>query len=227
MNAYGVGNILAAVAGTLPNTPYANSASIADLTGVAARRVALYGGLIMVVLAFVPKVAGPLRIVPAPAVGAYFLVLIVLLFRQGLRMVTADGLTHERGLIVCLSFWVGVGFENGQLFPELLPAWSSGLFDNGMAIGAVLALGLTYLESLRHRVRHVSLAPAAASVTRLHELLTAPVCGPGGTARPSTACNSPARKHSSTSSSGRRMPALHTRSGWRCDPAATPSSWSC
>ena len=173
MNAYGVGNILAAVAGTLPNTPYANSASIADLTGVAARRVALYGGLIMVVLAFVPKVAGLLRIVPAPAVGAYFLVLIVLLFRQGLRMVTADGLTHERGLIVCLSFWVGVGFENGQLFPELLPAWSSGLFDNGMAIGAVLALGLTYLESLRHRVRHVSLAPAAASVTRLHELLTA------------------------------------------------------
>lgn len=173
MNAYGVGNVLAAIAGTLPNTPYANSASIADLTGVAARRVGLYGGLIMVVLAFVPKVAGLLRIVPEPAVGAYFLVLIVLLFRQGLRMVTADGLTHERGVIVCLSFWVGVGFENGQLFPDLLPTWSSGLFDNGMAIGSVLALGLTFLDSLRHRVGREVFDPAPASVSRLHRVLTA------------------------------------------------------
>lgn len=179
MNAYGVGNVLAAVAGTLPNTPYASSASIADLTGVAARRVGLYGGLIMIVLAFVPKVAGLLRIVPEPAVGAYFLVLIVLLFRQGLRMVTAAGLTHERGFIVCLSFWVGVGLENGQLFPDLLPTGASGLFNNGMAVGSILALGLTFLDSLRHRLGRELLHPTRASVTKLHRMLTS-VSGSAG-----------------------------------------------
>ena len=39
VNADGVGNLLSGLAGTLPNTTYATSISVAQLTGVAARRV--------------------------------------------------------------------------------------------------------------------------------------------------------------------------------------------
>ena len=44
LNADGVGNLLSGLAGTVPNSTYSASISIADLTGVASRRVALWGG---------------------------------------------------------------------------------------------------------------------------------------------------------------------------------------
>ena len=171
VNADGVGNLLAGLAGTLPNTTYATSISVADLTGVAARRVALYGGLIIVAVAFLPKVSALLRVVPDPVAGAYLLILIVLLFRQGLRLVTTGGLSYEKGLIVCLSFWLGIGFQNGQIFPDHLPAWSVGLLDNGMTAGGLVAIVLTFLVSLRHRAGRERLPPSAAAITKLRGIL--------------------------------------------------------
>ena len=34
---------------------------------------------------------------------------------------SAGGLSYENGLVVCLSFWLGVGFQNQLIFPEHLP----------------------------------------------------------------------------------------------------------
>ena len=46
LNADGVGDLLSGLAGTVPNCNYSASISIADLTAIAARRVALWGGII-------------------------------------------------------------------------------------------------------------------------------------------------------------------------------------
>ena len=56
LNADGVGNLLSGLVGTPPNTTYSTSISLAELTGVAARRVGVYIGIVFVVLAFSPKV---------------------------------------------------------------------------------------------------------------------------------------------------------------------------
>ncbi len=171
LNADGVGNLLSGLAGTVPNTTYSSSISIADLTGVAARRVALYGGIIVALTAFLPKLPALLRVVPDPVAGAYIFIFIVLLFRQGMRMVTSGGFDYEKGLIVCISFWVGLGFQYGVIFPDHLPAWSQGVFDNGMASGGLVAMALTLLASLRHRGRHVVLEPTVRSLAKLRTAL--------------------------------------------------------
>ena len=179
LNADGVGNLLSGIAGTVPNTTYSTSISIADLTGVAARRVALYGGVIIALTAFLPKLQALLQVVPEPVAGAYLFVLIVLLFRQGVRMVTAGGLGYEKGLIVCISFWVGIGFQNGVIFPDHLPAWSRGVLDNGMAAGGIMAMVLTLLVSLRQRGRRDVLEPSVRSLSRLRAALDAAAQGAG------------------------------------------------
>ena len=94
-----------------------------------------------------------LQVVPGPVAGAYVFVFMVLLFRQGVRLVTAGGFGYERGLIVCISFWVGLGFQFGFLFPDHLPQWSRGILDNGMAAGGIVAVALTLLVSLCSRPR--------------------------------------------------------------------------
>ena len=171
LNADGVGNLLSGLAGTVPNTTYSASISIADLTGVAARRVALWGGIIFVLTAFLPKLPALLQVVPGPVAGAYVFVFMVLLFRQGVRLVTAGGFGYERGLIVCISFWVGMGFQFGVIFPDHLPDWSRGVVDNGMAAGGIVAMVLTLLVSLKQRAQRDVLEPSVRSLPTLRAAL--------------------------------------------------------
>ena len=171
LNADGVGNLLSGLAGTVPNTTYSSSISIADLTGVAARRVALYAGIIIVLAAFVPKIAALLQIVPDVVAGAYIFIFLVLLFRQGVRLVTSGGFDYEKGLTVCISFWIGLGFQYGVIFPDHLPEWSRGVLDNGMASGGIVAMVLTLLVSLGHRGQHTMLEPTVRSLAKLRAVL--------------------------------------------------------
>lgn len=145
----GMGNLLAGLAGTLPNTTYSTSVAVVDMTGVAARRVAIWGGILLVLLAFLPKLTGVLLAVPEPVVGAYIVVLLVMLFGHGLHLVVEDGLSFETVLIVGLSFWLGIGFQNRVIFYDALPGWAQTLFSNGMTAGTLVALFLTLLLRLK------------------------------------------------------------------------------
>lgn len=141
LNTDGVGNLLSGILGTLPNTTYSTSISLAEVTGVAARRVGVVIGVAFMVLAFFPKVAALIIAIPAPVAAAYILVLIALLFLQGMRIVIQDGLDYRKALIVGLAFWVGVGFQNQWIFPELLGDGFLGvLIGNGMTSGSLVAI---------------------------------------------------------------------------------------
>ena len=58
--------------------------------------------------------------VPGEVASRTVLIFIVLLFRQGVNMVTNGGFSYEKGLIVCISLWVGLGFQYGDIFPAHL-----------------------------------------------------------------------------------------------------------
>ena len=53
----GAGNLLSGIAGTVPNTTYSTSISITELTGVAARSVGVWIGVVFVAAAFLSKVS--------------------------------------------------------------------------------------------------------------------------------------------------------------------------
>ena len=120
LNADGVGNLLSGIAGAPPNTTYSSSVSLAEVTGVAARRVGVVIGVVFVGLAFFPKVAALLIAIPGPVAAAYVTVLIALLFVQGMKIIVQDGVDHRKAAVVGLSFWIGVGFQNQWIFADLL-----------------------------------------------------------------------------------------------------------
>ena len=157
LNADGVGNFLSGIAGTLPNTTYSTSISLAEVTGIAARRVGIVVGVIFIVLAFFPKATALLIAIPSPVAAAYVGILIALLFVQGLRIIVQDGLDHRKATVAGIAFWVGVGFQNGVIFPELLGDGFIGvLLGNGMTSGAIVAVGLTaFVELSKPRRRRL------------------------------------------------------------------------
>ena len=160
LNADGVGNFLSGLLGTLPNTTYSSSIAIAEVTGVAARRVGVVIGVTFVAVAFFPKVAALLIAIPGPVVAAYITVLIGLLFVQGMHLIIRDGVDHRKAAVVGVSFWVGTGFQNGWIFPDLLEGgFLESLLDNGMTAGTIVAVVMVaFLELTGSRRRRLHLA---------------------------------------------------------------------
>ncbi len=111
LNADGLGNVLSGLAGTVPNTTYSSSIPLISLTGVAARRVGLYAGGILILSAFFPKIPALLLAIPGPVVGAYVTIFLALVFVEGLRTLVKEGLDQQKALIAGMAFWIGLGFE--------------------------------------------------------------------------------------------------------------------
>lgn len=173
LNADGVGNLLSGLLGTLPNTTYSSSIPLTEVTGIAARRVGVVIGVIFVVLAFFPKVAALLIAIPPPVAAAYIAFLIGILFVQGMRIVIQDGVDHRTAAIVGLSFWIGVGFQNQLIFPDLLGDGFIGvLLSNGMTSGALVAIILmVFMELTSPRRRRLQVALDMAALPKIDEFL--------------------------------------------------------
>ncbi len=154
VNADGLGNLLSGLASTVPNTTYSSSIPLTELTGVAARNVGVSLGLIFIALAFLPKVAALILAVPSPVVAAYVLVLLGMLFVQGMKIVMQDGLDYRKGVVVGISFWLGAGFQNQAIFAAQLGEQWGVLLGNGMTAGGLAVLALTLFMELTGPRRH-------------------------------------------------------------------------
>ncbi len=144
-----LGILLSGVAGTPPTTVYSStSVSLANLTGVAARRVGYVIGAVLVTLALFPKLPAILLTIPTPVMGAYILMAIGLVFVEGIRTVVQAGLDAQKALVVAIAFSLGAGLENQSIFADLLGGTWGGLLDNGTLIGALTAILMTVFLNL-------------------------------------------------------------------------------
>ena len=173
LNADGLGNFLSGIAGTPPNTTYSSSISITEVTGVAARRVGVVIGVTMIVLAFFPKVAALLIAIPGPVIAAHATLFLGILFVQGMRIVIGDGLDHRKATIAGVTFWVGVGFQNGWIFADQLgDGFLSVLLGNGMTAGAIAAiLMMLFFELTGPRHRRLTVPLKSESLPDVDEFL--------------------------------------------------------
>ena len=109
----GVGKVACGAAGIMPTQTTTVSVPIIEITGVAARTVGIVAGVMMIALAFVPKVLAAVVAIPEPVYAAYLMVLLALIFVRGMSEVVQGGVGHRKALIVGLAFWIGVACQNG------------------------------------------------------------------------------------------------------------------
>ena len=172
VSADGVGNLFSGLMGTVPNTTYSTSISVTALTGVGARSVGVALGVSFVVVAFIPKALAVVLAIPGPVAAAYITVLLGLLFVVGMRIIVQDGVDYRKGLIAGVSFWIGVGFQNGVIFPEHVSGIAGGLLENGMTAGGMTAILLTlFMELTAPRRRRIQAPFEVASLPKIREFL--------------------------------------------------------
>ena len=174
LNTNGLGIFFSGLAGTPPSTVYSTkSVQLTTLTGVAARSVGFAAGALFALLAFFPKLTAALAVIPSPVMGAYILSAIGMLFVGGIQTVTSDGLDAQKALVVGVAFSLGVGLENQTIFADLLGETWGGLFDNGVLVGAVVAVVLTVFLDLTspHRPTRMTADLDLSSLGEIDEFL--------------------------------------------------------
>ena len=181
VSADGVGNLLSGLCGTVPNTTYSSSVSVTELTGVAARRVGVAAGSLLLAVAFLPKFAAILLAIPGPVVAAYLLVILAILFVVGMKMVVQSDLNYRKGIIAGTAFWLGAGFQNKQIFSDHMSPWIGAFLENGMTAGALVALLLTlFTELVGPKRRKLETNLNIAALPKINQFLGKMVSGRKG-----------------------------------------------
>ena len=165
-------NFLAAGLGTLPNMVGAASSARVLLTGVAARRMGVYGGLILIAVAFSPKLIALVVAIPRPVFVGYMFFMLSVLFVQGMRTVVRDGLDARKAAVLGVSLWIGIGFQNQVILPELLTGTLGTLLSSGMTTGSVCVISLTLLmEYTSTRRRRLNVPMSLSSIPSIDSFL--------------------------------------------------------
>ena len=139
LNAGGVGVLLSGIAGTLPALIYLpSSMALIGFTGVSARRVGYVVGAMLIALALLPKVVAVLLTIPRPVTGAILMVVMGLLFVEGVRTVLQDGFNQQKAVIVGVSLSIGIGLQGQSILTDALGSPWGVAFGNSI-VGGVLA----------------------------------------------------------------------------------------
>ena len=166
LNAGGVAILLCGLAGTLPILVYLPSTiALISFTGVSARRVGFTVGVTLIALALMPKIVAILLTIPRPVTGAVSMVMMGLLFMEGVRTILQDGLNPQKALIVGLSLSIGLGLQTENVLTDILgDPWGVALGNSVIVgIGAALLMGLiTGVGGRRRRRLETNLDGSAA-----------------------------------------------------------------
>ena len=138
----GAGNFLAGLAGGLPNLPLLGNAGFIKNSGHTSRTIGICAGMLMIILALMPKLLALILAIPMSVLGSVVLLAMVVLFVVGIRIAWRDGLDRQGMLIIAVSLLTGAGAEAGFIQPA--SGAMSGVLGNGLTAGGLCAILLTW-----------------------------------------------------------------------------------
>ena len=167
-----MGNLLSALAGTMPVGIRPTGTSIVEITGIGARTIGIASGALFVALACLPKALAVVLAIPGPVTATFITIMMATIFIVGVKVIVQDGIDYRKGAIVGIAFWTGVGFENGVVFPDFFAALTGGTPLNGMIAGGVLAIVATlFTELTKPRRRKIEVAIDRSALREIREFV--------------------------------------------------------
>lgn len=135
-----LGTMLSGLAGTVPNTTYSGNIAAIKLTGVASKKVGYYGVVILLLLAFFPKIAYLLIYIPEPILGASSIVILGTLASASIQLIGQERLDYRKSIVVGVSISVGILASRNLLFPAIIPEGLRPLLSDGIVISGFVAI---------------------------------------------------------------------------------------
>jgi uracil permease len=148
----GAAGVLCGLMGIVGMVSYSISPGVVLANRVASRYSTAACGAILMIAAFVPKLAALLALIPGPVIGAALCVAMGAQFGAALAVIYAGGLGSRDYFVVGLPVLIGtmVGFLPAP-FMDSFPVSIRVFLGNGLIVGIVLVLLLEHII-LRRRV---------------------------------------------------------------------------
>ena len=174
LNMYGIGTLSSGLLGTIPvAAPWAVTAVYIGFTGVAAKSVGVYLGLMTIAVAPFSKFLAVLIAVPSPVVSAVYVIIFGLLFVEGAKTVFsglfAGQVDQKKSTITGISMVLGL---SAGIFSGLTEGVTSQLVGNTIVVGGIAAIGMTLFNELSSfRIRRLRVDLSESSLPAVDDFL--------------------------------------------------------
>lgn len=170
LNLYGATTLLTGILGTLPvSAPWSSTAVYIGFTGIAARSVGIYLGLLTILIAPFAKIVAVLAATPDSVVAAVFIIIFGLLFIEGSKAVFTTHMDYRKAVIVGVSMVLGISAAS---FGRLSDGIWKDLIGNTIIVGGVTAIGMTVATGFRSCWRRrLNVDLSLESLTEVSEFL--------------------------------------------------------
>lgn len=152
--ANGLNVVLSGILNSFVFTTFTQNLGLVALTGVKSRYTAAAGGIILVILGLVPKLATIVASIPTPVLGGAGLVVFATITASGIKTLLSADLNNQKNmLIVALSIGIGLCsalFKGNQAFAEF-SSTARIFLEDGVITGCLAAIILNLIFAGRNK----------------------------------------------------------------------------
>ena len=138
----GLGTLIGGIFNTFPYTSFSQNVGLVGVTGVKSRWVCVAGGVIMIILGMLPKMAAFIESIPIFVLGGAGLVMFGMVAATGIRILSTVDYKGNRNNLYIVALAIGFG-----LIPLVAPRWMQQmahslhpLLESGILLTAVSAV---------------------------------------------------------------------------------------
>ena len=138
----GLGTLIGGIFNTFPYTSFSQNVGLVGVTGVKSRWVCVAGGVIMIILGMLPKMAAFVESIPIFVLGGAGLVMFGMVAATGIRILSTVDYKGNRNNLYIVALAIGFG-----LIPLVAPRWMQQmahslhpLLESGILLTAVSAV---------------------------------------------------------------------------------------
>ena len=138
----GLGTLIGGIFNTFPYTSFSQNVGLVGVTGVRSRYVCVAGGVIMLILGMLPKMAAFVESIPIFVLGGAGLVMFGMVAATGIRILASVDFKNNRHNLYIVALSIGFG-----LVPLVAPRWMQQmahslhpLLESGILLTAISAV---------------------------------------------------------------------------------------
>src|SRR5699024_85682 len=138
----GLGSLIGGIFNTFPYCSFSQNVGLVAVTGVRSRFVCVAGGVIMLLLGILPKLAAVVESLPSAVLGGAGLVMFGMVAATGIRILGGVDFrtNHYNALLVAISIGMGMIPVLAPQFDIWLPQTIHPLIESGILLTAVSAV---------------------------------------------------------------------------------------
>jgi NCS2 family nucleobase:cation symporter-2 len=140
----GLGTLIGGIFNTFPYTSFSQNVGLVAVTGVKSRFVCVAGGLILIMLGLLPKMAALVESLPTVVLGGAGLVMFGMVAATGIRILAGVDFKKNsfNSMIVAISIGVGMVPLVAPNFKQWMPHGIHPLIESGILLASLCAVSL-------------------------------------------------------------------------------------